>query len=107
MLFQKVIYQLYFARPSFSSEIFGFLFNNQIKSIFQSIFCPSIKQLYYLSPFFYPPQLFDGSQEKHILILFPGSFLQVRVQITVPMLSALLGAAVYFVSYIVLEEQFL
>lgn len=69
----------------------------QSVSIFQRVLCSPVKVLYYLRPFLRPPVLLYAFQQLNIFLLLPGSLFETRIQVAVPVLSALLGISEYFV----------
>ena len=81
--------------------------DDQIVPIFQGVLRPALKVADHFGPLLLALVPFDDTEEEQVLFLCPGAFLQVRVQIAIPMFPALLRAAINFVRVRVAEVQLL
>lgn len=77
------------------------LINYQSVPVLKSVFCPTVEIFDDFRPFLGPFVLFDALQELNVFLRFPRSFLEVRVQIAVPMLSTLLCISKDFIFSII------
>ena len=83
------------------------LLHDESEAIFECIFCPSLELAHHLSPLLLALVLLDDVEEEEVFLLGPGSLLEVGVEVTVPMLTALLGTAVNFMGVGIEEVELL
>ena len=83
--------------------VFLLLVNYQSISIFQGIFSSAIKIFHYFRPFLGAFVLLYAFKKLNILFRLPRTFFQVRIQVAIPMLSALFSISKYFIISIVQE----
>ena len=94
----------YFLLPVF--YLLQFLLYYQVKPVFEGVFCPSVEQLHDFCPLLHPIQILNCFEKEGIFCFTPWSFLEVWVQVAIPVLSALFGTPIYFVGKIVFFVEF-
>lgn len=75
---------------------FLLLFDDKGISIFEGILGPPLKGVNNLRPLLFPVIPIDQRQHQDILLYLPRPLLDLRVQVAIPVLSALLGTPEYF-----------
>ena len=81
------------------------LVNDQSIAIFQSILSSTIEILYDLWPLFRAFVLLDALKQLNIFLGFPRPFLEIGIEIAIPVFSALFGISKYLVFSIIEEVK--
>lgn len=82
--------------------MFGFadfllLLNEKCISIFECVFSPTFKGVHNLRPFLLAIVAADECKQLNILLYLPGTFFDLRVEVAIPVLSALFSTSEYFI----------